>query len=105
METSMTKLSTATAMELKPTEILRDSGKKAQPGLYAIGRKSGARWVYHSELRQNGKRRGVKVTLGKVPAMDLTTARIEAAKAAQKIEQGINPNEKTIEIGRTLRVS
>jgi hypothetical protein len=45
----MKKLNNAAALELKPAEILRDSGKGARPGLYAIGR------VSHGGLTQTNE--------------------------------------------------
>lgn len=84
------KLTNTSAAALKPGVILRD---KQRPGLYGLGRKTGTRFIYHSEMRNSeGKRQGVKVTLGRVPDMTVEDARIAAGEAARKIGKGINPN-------------
>lgn len=84
------RLTTAAIERTKPTSTRREIPDDLCPGLYLVVQSSGLKsWALRYRRNSDGKTR--KLTLGRFPALDLSSARGAAREALSAVQTGSDP--------------
>lgn len=89
MPTTRAKLTAKLLTSLQPGDLVRDA---ALPGFFAtVGPTGAVSLKVQADVRIDGKRRTVKQTLGRFPALSLDAARVEATRILAEAKAGRDP--------------
>jgi integrase len=89
MPTTRAKLTAKLLATLQPGDLVRDS---SLPGFFAtVGPTGAVSLKVQADVRVGGKRRTVKQTLGRFPALTLDAARVEATRVLAEAKAGRDP--------------